>query len=132
MTITIAEKQQLRLKKKIEKYFMATAPYIKEGFCPTKNLLATSLDKWSLFCVFNLAYYEVLRFNELNKNIDGISARMLAVTLKKLEKHDIVQRKVHPEVPPKVEYSLTNFGLELSDKVIDLSNWFMENSKVLR
>ena len=83
-------------------------------------------------CVFNLGYYEVLRFNELKKNIDGISSRMLAVTLKKLEGYDIVERKVYPEIPPKVEYSLTKFGFELSDKIIDLSNWFMDNSKSLR
>ncbi|WP_035091615.1 winged helix-turn-helix transcriptional regulator [Aquimarina macrocephali] len=130
--ITNTDKQQVRLKKKIEKYFISTAPYLKEGFCPTKNLLATTLDKWSLLCVFNLGYYEVLRFNELKKNIDGISSRMLAVTLKKLEGYDIVERKVYPEIPPKVEYSLTKFGFELSDKIIDLSNWFMDNSKSLR
>lgn len=129
--ITNTDKQHVRLKKKIKKYFISTAPYLKEGFCPTKNLLATTLDKWSLLCVFNLGYYEVLRFNELKKNVDGISSRMLTVTLKKLEGYDIVERKVYSEIPPKVEYSLTKFGFELSDKIIDLSNWFMDNSKSL-
>jgi len=130
--ITNTEKQRVRLKKKIKKYYFFTEPYIKNGFCPTKQLLSTTLDKWSLFCVFNLGYHDVLRFNELKKNIDGISSRMLTVTLKKLEEYDIVERKVYSEIPPKVEYSLTEFGFQLSDKLIDLSSWFISNSKVLR
>lgn len=130
--ITNTDKQAVNLKKKIEKYYIATMPFIEQGFCPTKNLLATSLDKWSLFCIFNLGYHETLRFNELKKNIDGISSRMLAVTLKKLEGYDVVERKAYAEVPPKVVYSLTPFGLELSDRLIDLSNWFIENASSLK
>lgn len=130
--ITNSDKQRHKLKNKIEKYFIKTSPYIDQGICPTKNLLATSLDKWSLFCILNLGYFETLRFNELKNNIGGISSRMLAVTLKKLENHDIVTRNVFSTVPPKVEYSLTNFGFDLADKIIDLSNWFIDNSKVLQ
>ncbi|MBN2350248.1 MAG: helix-turn-helix transcriptional regulator [Bacteroidales bacterium] len=129
---TIDERQQVMLENKIQKYFISTAPYIDQGICPTKNLLATSLDKWSLFCILNLGYFKVLRFNQLKKNIDGISSRMLAVTLQRLENHDIVARKVFSSVPPKVEYSLTSFGFELANKIIDLSNWFMDNSKALQ
>jgi DNA-binding HxlR family transcriptional regulator len=130
--VTKTDLQQDRLKKKIEKFYISTQPYLKQGFCPTKKLLSASFDKWGLFCIFNLGYYEVLRFSELKKNIDGISARMLTVTLKKLETHDIVKRSVFSEVPPKVEYSLTEFGFTLSSKLIDISSWFVENSKVLK
>ena len=130
--VTKTENQRVRLKKKIEKFYFFTEPYIKNGFCPTKELLSTSLDKWSLFCIFNLGYHDVLRFNELKKGIDGISSRMLTVTLKKLEKHAIVERKVYSEIPPKVEYTLTEFGFQLSDKLIDLSSWFITNSKFLK
>lgn len=127
MKRTNSDKQQVVLRKKIEKYFLTVSPYVENGYCPTKNLLATTLDKWSLFCVFNLGYYEVLRFNELKKNIEGVSSRMLTVTLKKLEANNVIERKVYPQVPPKVEYALTQFGSELSHKLIDLSNWFMEH-----
>jgi len=130
--ITKTENQRVRLKKKIKNFYFFTEPYIKNGFCPTKQLLSTSLDKWSLFCIFNLGYHDVLRFNELKKSIDGISSRMLTVTLKKLEKHAIVERKVYSEIPPKVEYTLTEFGFQLSDKLIDLSSWFITNSKFFK
>lgn len=129
--ITDSDTQRHKLKNKIQKYFVKTSPYLDMGICPTKNLLATSLDKWSLFCILNLGYYEILRFNELKNNISGVSSRMLAVTLKKLENHDIVVRNVYSSAPPKVEYSLTKFGFELADKIIDLSNWFIDNSKAL-
>jgi len=126
--VTITENQQHRLKNKIQKYFVSTSPYLEKGICPTKELLATTLDKWSLFCIMHLGYYETLRFNELKKRIEGISSRMLTVTLKKLENMDVVSRTVYNTSPPKVEYSLTNFGLELTDKIVNLSNWFIKNS----
>lgn len=129
--VTKTDLQQDRLKKKIKEYFISTEPFLNQGFCPTKKLLSTSFDKWGLFCIFNLGYYETLRFTELKKNIDGISSRMLTITLKKLEDYDIVNRTVYPVVPPKVEYSLTGFGFALAGKLIDISSWFVENSKLL-
>ena len=130
--VTKTDLQQVRLKKKIGKYYTNTEPFLRRGICPTKNLLSASFDKWGLFCIFNLGYYNVLRFNELKNNIDGISSRMLTVTLKKLEDYDIVKREVFPVVPPKVEYSLTDFGFTLAHKLIDISSWFVENSKLLK
>lgn len=129
--VTIKEKQQLRLKKNIKKYFDKATPYLEIGICPTKDLLAATMDKWSLFCIMHLGFYEILRFNELKNKITGISSRMLTVTLKKLEEINIVSRKVYNTTPPKVEYQLTDFGLELADKIIKLNNWFLENSKSL-
>jgi len=130
--VTKTDLQQVRLKKKIGNYYSNTKPFQESGFCPTKNLLSASFDKWGLFCIFNLGYFEVLRFNELKNNIDGISSRMLTVTLKKLEEHDIVKREVLPEAPPRVEYSLTVFGFTLANKLIDISSWYIENSKLLK
>ncbi len=126
MSVTNADNQELRLKKKVGKYYVASQPYLEDGFCPIRNLLASALDKWSMLCLFNLGYYKVLRFNELKKNVTGISARMLSVTMKKLEEQEIVVRKVYAEVPPRVEYSLTPFGQELSEKLVDLGNWYLE------
>lgn len=87
------------------------------------------MDKWSLFVIYNLAYFDTLRFGELKTNIQGISSRMLSVTLKKLENHSILHRKVYAEVPPKVEYKLTEFGQELAEKSIDLNEWFLDKYK---
>lgn len=88
--------------------------------------MAVVMDKWSLFVIYNLAYFETLRFGELKSNIRGISSRMLSVTLKKLEKHNIVSRRVYAQVPPKVEYDLTLFGQALAEKSIDLNQWFLD------
>ncbi len=129
MKITNTEKQDIKLKKNIKKYFLRTQPCLERGFCPTKDLLADVLDKWSLFCMYHLGYYETLRFGELKNNIEGISSRMLSVTLKKLEAHGIVHRENFTEIPPRVEYSLTPFGKELSNKIVNLSNWILDFSE---
>lgn len=128
MEITNADNQALRLKNKVEIFFVRSIKNRKEkGFCITKDMMATVMDKWSLFIIYNLAYYGTLRFGELKSNIRGISSRMLSVSLKKLEGHQILQRKVYAEVPPKVEYSLTNFGKELAEKSVELNEWFLDN-----
>ncbi len=129
MSVTKTENQALKLKKGIAKYFNRTRPFLEQGFCPTKELLASSMDKWGLFVLFNLGYYRVLRFNELKKNIDGISARMLTVTLKRLEKNGMLHREVFAEVPLRVEYSLTDFGFELTQRLVELSSWFLEKTQ---
>jgi len=99
----------------------------EKGECPIKDVLAPTVDKWSLFCIYNLGYRDVIRFNELKKKIPGISSRMLSVTLKKLENADIVKRKVFPEVPPRVEYKMTPFGKKYAEKLLDLNLWLFEN-----
>lgn len=127
MEITNVDNQELTLKNKIEVFFKRSMKNKKQkGICVTKDLMAVVLDKWSLFVIYNLAYYDTLRFGELKTNIRGISSRMLSVTLKKLEQHNILKRKVYAEVPPKVEYRLTEFGKELADKSVDLNEWFLD------
>lgn len=129
MNVTIVENQGDRLKKKIKIFFVHTQKCRTCEFCVVKDVLASSLDKWSLFIVYNLGFHQVLRFNELQSKIDGISARMLSSTLKKLENHDILTRKVYAEVPPRVEYQLTTFGYQFADKLIDLSGWYVKSYK---
>ncbi len=126
MAITIVENQELILKEKIKKFFVRVIPSNKTEPCPIRDMLAPSLDKWSLFIVFNLGYNEVMRFNELKKRINGISSRMLSTTLKRLEQNNIIIRTVYAEVPPKVEYRLTEFGKGYADKLIDMSEWYMQ------
>lgn len=132
MVVTKADNEEFTLKKNIKDYFIKTRPLLESGLCPTAQLFSASMDKWSLFCIMNLGYYKVLRFNELKGNITGISARMLSVTLKKLERNDIVKRNVYAEVPPKVEYSLTPFGEGLAERLVGLGHWLLDNSTRLK
>jgi len=128
MKRTNADNQDVKLKNKIKEFFLRSIPFLEQGFCPTKDLLSLTLDKWSLFCLYNLSYQDVMRFNELKNRISGISSRMLSVTLKKLEDQGMVERIAYAEVPPKVEYKITPFGAAYADKLIDLSNWFIDNN----
>lgn len=127
MAVTNIDNQEVRVKNKIEVFFKKNMTRHKNtGLCAAKDLMAVVTDKWSLFVIYNLGYYKTLRFNELKKNIRKISARMLSVTLKKLEQRDLICRKVYAEVPPRVEYDLTPLGLELAEKMVDLNDWFMD------
>jgi len=126
MKVTKVDNQDLILKNKIELFFRQSMSSKNEtGVCVVKDIMSVVTDKWSLFVIYNLGYFQVLRFNELKKNIRGVSSRMLSVTLKKLENHDVIERNVYAEVPPRVEYSLTNFGKDLADKAVDLNSWFL-------
>lgn len=126
MKVTNADNQELRVKNKVKVFFnRAMVNRKNKGFCITRDVMAVLLDKWSLFVIYNLGYYKTLRFNELKTNIRGVSSRMLSVTLKKLESNGVVQRKVFAEVPPRVEYTLSDFGLELVEKTVDLNDWFL-------
>lgn len=79
-------------------------------------------DKWSLLVIGLLGEGD-RRFNEIRRRVDGISQRMLAVTLRGLERDGLVTRTVYPTVPPKVEYSLTVMGRTLLSTVCDLVAW---------
>jgi DNA-binding HxlR family transcriptional regulator len=76
-----------------------------------------------MLTILNLGTAERLRFNELRKHIEGISQRMLTVTLRSLESDGLVSRTVYAEVPPRVEYSLTALGQSLLTAIIELGNW---------
>lgn len=127
MKNTIVDNQAVALKEKIKLFFSKTMRRDSNEICPVKDMLATSLDKWSLFILYNLGYNNIMRFNELKHRIDGISSRMLSLTLKRLEKNGLIARQVYAEVPPKVEYQLTAFGRGFADKLIDMSQWYVEN-----
>ena len=79
-------------------------------------------DKWSLQLISRLGE-GTLRFTELRRSIDGISQRMLTLTLRQLERDGLVERTVYPTVPPKVEYSLTDLGRTIRIPVTALANW---------
>jgi len=127
MERTIADNQELILKEKIKEFFIKSGRMNTTDFCPIRDVLSKSLDQWSLFVIYNLGYNKVMRFNELKKRIDGISSRMLSTTLKKLEGNNMISRIAYAEVPPRVEYRLTSLGKDFADKIIDLSQWYLEN-----
>ena len=72
-----------------------------------------------------------MRFNELHKAIGDISQKMLTVTLRNLEADGLLSRKVYPEIPPRVEYQLTELGKSLVPYINDLSKWAIENMPVI-
>jgi DNA-binding HxlR family transcriptional regulator len=79
-------------------------------------------DKWSVMVVGHLTR-KTMRFNELRHSIGGISQRMLTLTLRNLERDGLVTRTVYPEIPPRVEYQLTELGRTLTDPLDTLWNW---------
>ena len=83
-------------------------------------------DKWTIATVTMLVH-QPRRFNELKRLIGGISQQMLTRTLRSLEGDGLVARKVHPSVPPQVEYSLTPLGQSLAQPLIALSAWVVDN-----
>src|SRR5712672_1042435 len=82
--------------------------------CHAREILARVGDKWSVYVIHVLGDAETLRFGELRSRVEGISQRMLTVTLRGLERDGLVVRTVHAEVPPRVEYALTSLGSTLS------------------
>lgn len=100
--------------------------------CPVRNVIDRIGDKWSLLVLLVLEETEVLRFNELQKHIESISPKMLAVTLKTLEADGLVKRTVYPQIPPKVEYNLTKRGKSLLPHLHGLVGWAAKNMNEIR
>lgn len=121
MGVTKAEDQRVRIQKKIEK--VLTARQEEAQCCPVKDILARFGDKWSIYAILMLGKHETLRFNELKGLIAGISQRMLTVTLRALEEDGLVNRNSFPEIPPRVEYSLTSLGQSLLLQLLELADW---------
>jgi DNA-binding HxlR family transcriptional regulator len=90
--------------------------------CRAREVLQRVGDKWSVLAI-DLLGQGTLRFSELHRAIDGITARMLTVTLRGLERDGIVTRTIHPVIPPRVEYALTPMGRTLLDTIGQLVAW---------
>ena len=91
--------------------------------CHARDVLARVGDTWSVYVIHVLGAAKTLRFNQLRKEVDGISQRMLTVTLRGLERDGLVARSIFPEVPPRVEYSLTPLGATLRQHIRGLVAW---------
>ena len=95
--------------------------------CPILMILSRISDKWSILTLFTLTQAPVMLFNELQKTIPDISQKMLTVTLRTLEEDGLVKRVIYAEVPPRVEYSLTDRAKSLLPCIDSLIAWAGEN-----
>jgi DNA-binding HxlR family transcriptional regulator len=92
------------------------------------RVLARVGDKWSVLIIMSLGERS-MRFNELRRAIEGISQRMLTLTLRGLERDGLVSRHVTPSIPPRVDYHLTELGRSLSAPVRALGGWAQAHSE---
>lgn len=96
--------------------------------CPIRNILSRFGDKWSLLVIYTLdRQNRAVRFKELQREISDISQKMLTVTLRTLEEDGFVTRTIYPEVPPHVEYALTERAKSLLPHINALIGWALEN-----
>lgn len=91
--------------------------------CPIAKTLDVIGTKWTFLIIRDLLIEGTMRFRDLLKSMDGISPKTLSLRLKELENHGIVERKVFPEVPPRVEYTLTEKGKRLESIFIELKRF---------
>ena len=97
--------------------------------CPIRQVVSRFGDKWSMLVLYMLHTSDtgVLRFNEIRRLMTDCSQKMLSQTLKNLEQTHLVHREVYPEVPPRVEYSLTDTGKSLMPALTALIVWGKEH-----
>lgn len=102
--------------------------YTRIDECPIRNVLSRFSSKWAMLILCILSENEATRFNSISKAIPDISSKVLTETLKSLEADGLISRKIYAEVPPKVEYSLTELGKSLIPILNNLISWAIENS----
>lgn len=102
-------------------------PFHTESCREVSRLLARVGDKWSVLIVMLLADGP-RRFNEMKRMIEGISQRMLTLSLRGLERDGLVSRTVYPTIPPRVDYELTELGHSLREPVMALGRWAQANT----
>lgn len=106
---------------KLENCFLKDVGYAK--FEKVVNMIG---GKWKLRIIYVLAFHEILRYGELKRLLSPISHKMLTAQLKELEKDGLVNRKEYQQIPPKVEYSLTQMGRDLKPVVKEIHNWIIQ------
>ena len=97
--------------------------------CPAERAAYFFGGKWKIRILFNLFNKKKVRFGELKRTLSKVTQQMLSKQLKELEQDGLVNREVKSVMPPKVEYSLTSFGLSLIPILKSLSNWNNKNSR---
>ena len=114
----------LPLKENLKKYTGISS-------CPVRNIVARFSGKWSMLILCVLSENEATRFNEISKAIPDISPKVLTETLESLESDGLISRKLYAEIPPKVEYSLTDLGMSLIPHLENLIGWALDNFETI-
>ena len=96
---------------------------IEPDLCRVEDALEILVGKWKPIILLHLLQKGTLRFSELKRNIPGITQKMLTKQLRELEGEDIIERIVYPQVPPKVEYSISEYGKSLKPILYAMHEW---------
>lgn len=99
--------------------------------CPIRLVMSRFGDKWSILVLTLLGDEDTLRFNEIRKYLKDISQKMLTVTLRSLEADGLIKRTIYPEIPPRVEYQLTDLGKSLLPFVTQMLSWASKNMELI-
>ncbi|HWB93068.1 MAG TPA: helix-turn-helix domain-containing protein [Puia sp.] len=102
------------------------------GNCPVRHVLDRIGDKWSTLVILILGDNGIMRFNEISQTIGDISQKMLTTTLRNLEADGLISRKMYPQIPPRVEYELTELGKGLLPLIRALEAWADENFQTIK
>lgn len=106
---------------------MIEIPVNHNAICPIEYTLKSIGGKWKILIIYYIMTDSVKRYGELKKLINGITHKMLSQQLKELEREGLIHRKEYPQIPPKVEYSLSDKGLTLLPLLEMMYNWGKEN-----
>jgi len=106
----------------------------KRTACPVDGLMPRLGDKWTIhvMAILQAADGKSVRFSVIKSSIEGISQKMLTVTLRALERDGLVTRTIHPEVPPRVEYQLTALGSTLLPAMRGLMDWLQASWPIIQ
>jgi DNA-binding HxlR family transcriptional regulator len=95
----------------------------KMCICPLGDLMDLISKKWALLVINTIGNHDILRYNEIMKNLNGINPRSLSDRLKELENAGLIKKEVFAEIPPRSEYTLTKDGKDLRKAIVPLMNW---------
>jgi DNA-binding HxlR family transcriptional regulator len=101
-----------------------------EPNCPSRTVLDHVMSKWGVLVLVSLTD-GTARWGALRRTVEGISDKMLASTLRTLEADGLVERTAYPEVPPRVEYTLTPLGEQLMERMMPLMQWVLANADAM-
>jgi len=120
---TVVENQLITTQLRLQQILGHLDPMNPPDVCPIKDVLSNVTDKWSILVIIILGAQGKLRFNELKRTISGISSKILAERLKRMERDGYLKRTAYAEVPIRVEYQLTKFGIRYLNQILNLTEW---------
>ena len=98
--------------------------------CPLEGIINIIAKKWAILIISIIGHHEKIRFNDIMQRLDGISPKTLADVLKDLRKENLIHRESFSEIPPRVEYYLTDDGKQLCEAVLPLIRWAEERDMI--